>query len=224
MAWFDEPKTRVPGDVSVAGQLPSGDYKTIQLDANGYVQTTVSGGGSSGTANIGYVGSSGAIVGVEFTRPADTTAYAAKDVVCNSTSAPTVITFANFARINNGTGIIVKARLMTDQITNTSTFRLHLFHTSPNAINDNSPYLMLYGNATNRIGMIDFPAMATEDGTNSTAAAASRPSSDGSFSTPNLYFQAASASRALYGILETTTAFTPASGQKFYVELSAILD
>lgn len=164
------------------------------------------------------------VVGVELTRPADTTAYAAKDVVSDSTSAPTVLTFANFARANGGTGIIVRARLMTDQKTNTAAYRLHLFHTAPTAINDNSPYTMLYANAAYRIGMIDFPACATEDSTNSTAAASMRPSADGSSGPPNLWFGCAAESRAIYGVLETTGAFTPASGQKFYVELAAILD
>lgn len=163
-------------------------------------------------------------VGVELTRPANTDAYTAKDVVSNSTSAPAVLTFANFARANGGSGIIVRARLMTDKKDCTASFRLHLFHTAPTAINDNSPYLLLYANAANRIGMIDFPALATEDPTNSTAASSMRPSSDGAYGAPNLWFEADAGSRALYGILEATSAFTPASGQKFYVELAAILD
>ena len=45
MAWFDEPRTKVPGDIQAAGQLPSGDYKTLQLDANGNLKTTGGGGG-----------------------------------------------------------------------------------------------------------------------------------------------------------------------------------
>lgn len=175
-------------------------------------------------AHLGTVASNTSVVGVELTRPANTDAYAAKDVVSDSTSAPTVLTFANFARVNQGSGIIVRARLMTDQKTCTAGFRLHLFHTAPTAINDNSPYLLLYANAANRIGMIDFPAMTSEDSTNSTAAATMRPSSDGSYGTPNLWYQAAAASRAIYGVLETTSAFTPASGQKFFIELAAIND
>ena len=175
-------------------------------------------------AHLGTVASNVSKVGVELTRPADTTAYTAKDVVCGSTGSPSVLTFADFARVNQGSGIIIRARLMTDQKTCTAGFRLHLFHTAPTPIADNSPYLLLYANAANRIGMIDFPAMTSEDSTNSTAASTMRPSSDGSYGTPNLWYQAAAASRAIYGILETTSAFTPASGQKFYLELAAIND
>lgn len=175
-------------------------------------------------AHLGTVASNTVKVGVELTRPTGTDAYIAKDVISDSTSTPTVLTFANFARANAGTGIIVRARLMSDKKDVTAGFRLHLFHTAPTAINDNSPYLMVYGNAANRIGMIDFPAMATEDPTNSTASASMRPSSDGAYGPPNLWFASASDSRAIYGILETTSAFTPASAQKFYIELAAILD
>lgn len=176
------------------------------------------------TAPGSVVGSNTSVVGVEFTRPSDTTAYAARDVVCNSTSSPSVITFADFARVNQGSGIIIRARLFTDKKDVTAQFRLHLFHTAPTAINDNSPYLLLYANAANRIGQIDFPAMASEDPTNSTASATMRPSSDGGFGPPNLWYQAASGSRAIYGVLETLSAFTPASGQKFFIQLAAIND
>lgn len=174
---------------------------------------------SSSSALVAGTVNSGA-----FTRPSDTTAYAAKDVVSNSTSSPYVITFAGMGRVNGGSGTIVKARLMTSQKTCTAQFRLHLFHTAPTAINDNSPYLMLYSNAANRIGMIDFPACATEDTTNSTASAAMRPSSDGSYGPPNLWYKCAAADTALYGVLETLSVFTPDNAQKFYVELGAELN
>jgi hypothetical protein len=171
-----------------------------------------------GEFHIGEVGGNGSYVGVEFTRPADTTAYAALDAVSDSTSAPTVLTFANLARVNGGSGYITKARLFTDQKTNVARFRLHLFHTAPTAINDNSPYTLLYANRANRIGHIDFPACATEDPTNSTAASA-RVVPDG-VSLP-LAFKCADGAKTIYGLLETLDAFTPASGQKFWIELTA---
>jgi len=158
----------------------------------------------------------GALSSATFTRPADTTAYAARDVV--STGAGALLTFANVVATAAGSGTIVKARLMTDQSANTAQYRLHLFHTAPTAIADNAPYTMLYSNAGNRVGMIDFTACATE-GTGSTAAASMRPSSDGNSLPPNLAFKCAAASTTLYGILETLTAFTPASAQNFFVEL-----
>lgn len=167
--------------------------------------------------------SSSARVGVEITRPNDTTAYAAKDVISTSNTSGTLITFTNLSRANGSSGVIVRARLMTTQATNVSQYRLHLFHTAPTPINDNSPYLVQYTNANNRIGMIDFAAMTTEDAS-SNAAMTMRPSSDGAYPSPNLWFSTDPLDRNVYGMLETLSAFTPAANQKFYIELSAILD
>lgn len=156
-------------------------------------------------------------VGVEVARPADTTAYAALDAVSDSTSAPTVLQFAGMARKAGLGGAIVKAKLWTDQKTCTARFRLHLFNASPAAINDNSPFTLLYTTKATRVGYIDFGGAATEDPTNSTAAAALSASL-------RLAYACAAADTKLYGILETLDAFTPASGQKVYVELLAELN
>jgi hypothetical protein len=157
-----------------------------------------------------------ATVAVTLTRPADTTAYAAKDAVSDSTSAPTVLTFADLARVNAGSGYIVKARLMTNQSTNTARFRLHLYHTTPTAINDNAAHTLLWANRANHIGYVDFAAAQTE-GTGSDAANSQN-------DTVRMPFVCASGSRAVYGLLETLDAFTPASGQVIYIELTADLN
>jgi hypothetical protein len=149
-----------------------------------------------------------------FARPADTTAYAALDTVSTSTSAPVVITFSNMARINAGSGYITKARIMTDQKTNTARFRLHLFHTAPTLTNDNAAFPLLWTDRANRVGKIDFGAMTTEDATNSTCAESLNEA-------VRLSFTCETASTALYGILETLDAFTPANAQNFYISLTA---
>lgn len=163
--------------------------------------------------SIGQVGGYMGPVAATITRPADTTAYAAKDAVADSTSAPTVLTFSKIARLPGSSGYIVKARLMTNQSTNTARFRLHLYHTAPTAINDNAAHTLLWANRANRVGYIDFPAAQTE-GTGSDAANSQN-------DTVRMPFVCASASRHLYGLLETLDAFTPASGQIIYIELTA---
>ena len=193
----------------IEGRTATGEVAAFRVDSAGGIAS----GGSGTTAKV---------VGVEFTRPADTTAYAAKDVVSDSASAPTVGTVAGVVSTAGGSGLIVKARLLTDQKTCTAQFRVHLYSTAPTAKNDNDPFTFLYANADKRIGAVDLPACTTEDATNSTAAYASRPSSDGSSGVPNLLFKCASGSTTIYWILETLSAFTPASGQKFYLELSSI--
>ena len=44
---------------------------------------------------LGKIGGSTLASSATFSRPADTTAYLARDTVSNSTSAPTILTFAN---------------------------------------------------------------------------------------------------------------------------------
>jgi hypothetical protein len=148
-----------------------------------------------------------------FARPADTTAYAALDAISDSLSTPTVLTFPGMGRIAGGSGYIVKARLLTDQKTNTARFRLHLFHTAPTPVDDNAPQTLLWTNRDKRVGYIDFDACFTEDPTNSTAAESLN-------TAVRLPFVCANGSQALYGLLEARDAFTPASGQQFYIELT----
>lgn len=154
-----------------------------------------------------------AAVAVTFTRPADTTAYAAQDAVSDSTSAPTVRAFAAMAKANGGAGQIVKARMMTDQSSFAARLRLHIFHTAPTAINDNAQQTLLWGNRAIRVGQVDFPAAGTE-GSGSTGASAS-------VVALHLPFICDAGDTSLYGLLETLDAFTPASGQQFYLELTA---
>lgn len=163
--------------------------------------------------HLGNVSGSTVMVNATFGRPANTTAYAALQVVANSTSAPTLLTFAAMSRVAAGAGYIVKARLVTDQSTNTARFRLHLYHTAPTAINDGSAFTSLYANRANKIGTIDFAACVTE-GVGSTDAYSMN-------ATARLGFVLAAASNTIYGMLETLDAFTPASAQNFFIELTS---
>lgn len=170
-------------------------------------------------AHLGQVGGTTAAVGVEITRPADTTAYAVGDSVNTSTSAPTLITFTNAARVASGTGYITKARLTTDQSACVAQMRLWLYNANTAFLNnDNAAFLIKYADKATRIGYIDFPALSTEAG--SDCAFSFVPDSDPA--TPNFTALAftADSGRSIYGAFETKTAFTPASGQKFYVELT----
>lgn len=189
------------------------------LDSSGYFkvheQGTASIVATAGEAHIGEVGRNVVTVSTTVTLPSDAsgTAYAAKDVLADSDSAPTLPTLASIGRVNAGTGKIVKVRMMTDQKTFTGRVRLHFFHTAPTAINNNSPYLMLWSNRANRIGQIDLPAAATEDATNSTAAAAVN-------IIDQLPFTLAGGSKTIYFIPEVLDAFTAANSQNFYFEVT----
>lgn len=168
----------------------------------------------TGENHIGEVAGNTSQVLASFTRPSNTTAYAALDAVNDSTSAPTIISFSNIARVNTGTGYITKAKLQTDQSTNVARFRLHLFNVNnPTLSNDNAAYTAKWADRAGYLGYITFLACATE-GTGSDVAITVL---DGL----RFGFACASGSRTLYGLLETLDAFTPASAQNFHIELMA---
>lgn len=149
---------------------------------------------------------------VELTRPANATPYDVGDALSNSATVPTVLSLT-LARLNANSGRIIGARLMTDQKTCVAQFKVHLYHTTPTAINDNSPMLLLYANKAKRIASFTLPVCSTADASNSTAAEAQDMGL-------NIPFVCAAADSKVYFLLETLTGFTPASGQKFTIELT----
>lgn len=177
---------------------------------------------SAGENHIGEVGGRLKRSSAEFTRPADTTAYVARDVVSNSTGGTTLMQF-DLARVAGGSGYISKARLVTNNKTPTPRLRLWLYTISnPTVAADNAPFTLLWSNRANRIGYIDFPALASEDPTNSDSAS-SIATSGTAFTVPLAFICAANDTK-LYGILETLDGFPPASSQQFFVELTADLN
>lgn len=150
------------------------------------------------------------IVTATFTRPSDTTAYAAQDAVSNSTSAPTILTFANAARFTGGSGLILSARHVKNSTTTANaTFRLYLYRATASAVNDNAQFPLLWANRSNRIGHIDFTHTTQGTGSDSTSALTTF---------VNLPFVADGTS--LFGQLQVTAAYTPASGEQHYLELA----
>lgn len=172
-------------------------------------------GGLPGVANFpSIVSTNCAILTASFARPADTTAYAALDAVSNSTSAPTILTFAGAARVNGGSGYIVKAQICTDLAICTALFRLHLFNLSTIAAkNDNAQYDSLWTSRAARVGYIDFSA-CSQEGTGSTSAF-----SIVALSTGPLPYVCDAADTALYGLLQSRGIWTPASAQNFNIQL-----
>jgi len=170
------------------------------------------GGSAVSSSNPLPVGGKSVTTTYAFTRPADTNAYIANDVISDSTSAPTIISFANIARAVGGQSYIVKARVLTDQKTCTARMRLSLFQTAPTPINDNAPKTRLWANRIISLGSIDFDPMTTEDATNSTSASTM-------WTSAPINVVCDAASTTIYAILSTLDAFTPASAQQFYIAL-----
>jgi hypothetical protein len=158
-----------------------------------------------------------ATVNASFTRPADTTAYAAGDVVCNSTSAPVVVTFANMAREAAKGGYITALQLLLGSVPTTyPDLELHLFDTSPTIQNDNAAWAPTDSDMEKSIGLIRLPSgLATPGGSNNLVYdidALAKP------------FNCAAGATSLYGILVTRTAYTPGNAEKYAFRLHATLD
>lgn len=168
----------------------------------------------AGENHIGEVGGRMSRVNVTLTRPSDTTAYAANDAV--AASSPAYLSFPSIARVVDGSGYIVKARLTTNLSTDTKRYRLHLYRTTGTAFADNAPFTLLDAAKGVKIGYIDFPACASE-GTGSDSAEAINDS-------VRLAFSCSGGVITIYGLLETLDSGTPASAQVYHIELMADLN
>ena len=158
------------------------------------------------------------VIAVEFNRPANTTAYTAKDAISNATSSPSLITFSGITPDISQFGYITKIRLMTNNVnwasTNAAVIKLHLYKNPVTAINDNDAFTLLYANRASRIGTITFSALSTE-GTGSDAAIA--------IWTGALAFESRPSNNTIYGMLEVDSfsgTLTPTNAQSFFIEIT----
>lgn len=145
---------------------------------------------------------------VSFTRPADATAYAAKDVVTDGNHI--AMAFNGISPVAGAAIDILNAILISSApTTSPGAFALLLFDTTQTLVADNEPYAPSDTDILNVVGVIYF------DGIRYTANnTVYYPTSFG-----HLYVKLASGSTSLYGVLISTSAYTPASGEKFDIKL-----
>lgn len=165
---------------------------------------------SSGSAIGGYT----AVVGGSFTRPADTTAYAAGDLVANSVTAGSVTPISvAAARVNAGTGMIRRIRLTTSSPSTTNaSFRVHFYKTSPTFTNgDNAAWLTT---GSTYLGACD----VTID----------KVFSDGAkgIGVPNtgteINFDTGASTQNIFAVIEARGAYTPTSGETFTLAVEVL--
>jgi hypothetical protein len=154
------------------------------------------------------------VVNSNFTRPADTTAYASGDLVANSTTAGSVTPLSfTIWRAGAGQTIIQRARLAKSGTSTTSAaFRIHFYQATQTVTNgDNGAWLST--GAQDYLGNIDIAAMfAFSDGANGFGAAAAGAEMRFRFATGN----------TLYCLLEARGAYTPASAEVFTLYLECL--
>ena len=144
-----------------------------------------------------------------FTRPNDTNAYSAGDVVGTSPGAN--IEFTNMG-ISGEDVFITSAKLRIDVSAIPSgmgSFRLHLFNAAPTAIDDNSPFNLI---AADRTKYIDYIDIDTPNDLGDTLF----------ISVNNVNIQTTLVSTSLYGVLETRAAYTPTAQVVKAIKLKAV--
>ena len=149
-----------------------------------------------------------------FTRPNNTTAYTAGDVVSDAAGTFTPILAFPLVTREGGGGYLVKAQLRTNSKTFLSSMRLYLFNTQAVVVaGDNVAGTQLYANLPYSVGYLDFSPLATGVGSGSTAANA--------LWTGNVEFKCAAEDTRLYGYLVDNTGSTPVAFQEFAVNIAA---
>lgn len=149
---------------------------------------------------------------VTITRPSNTTAYTAGDVV-GDTGGSAILTFAN-AGPSGGFVIVQSVSLVFSDSAVPSgmgAFRLHLYSETPTAIADNAPFDLASGERATYMGYIDL----------------STPLDFGSslytqIDYPGRLIKLATASTTLFAELETRGAYTPVSASTIAVRLNLL--
>ena len=191
------------------------DRLPTALSASGNLKTAIAESLPGGENFLGAVGGRTTLIQTSFIRPADTTVYAVGDSISNSTTSPSIITFANAARVSGGSGVIVGARLAksTNVITNAN-FRLWLYTATSSNTNDNAALSLTWANRADTIGYIDFssPVQGTDYA-----------EFIGFFPNSQYAFKSASGI-SIFGKLQALGAYTPGNAEQFFLEISVLQD
>lgn len=193
------------GSVSLAVSLVGSDGSQVSM-VNGQV--------------LAIVGGRTVVKNGEFTRPSNTTAYTIGDVVCNSTSAPTIMTFQNVARVANGSGVIIGAELIvSSNQTTKGVFNLFLFDTTVGIDNDNSPFTPTDAEMKTKIAVIPFSTATAGD---ITAGAGGNCTYEAD--TTNKGFVCTGGGTSIFGVLVAANAYTPTADEVFTIRLVVAQD
>lgn len=144
-----------------------------------------------------------------FIRPANTTAYSAKDAITDSTSAPSSITFPGMISTRSQYAAITDVTVRIKSTTSAPQLNLYIFNTLPTANDDNTAFTI----SDEEIVTIESVIKLTE-----------------SFDYGNSYILHSTSindrvrSDALnsnfYGLLQSIGAFTPVNADQIFIKIS----
>lgn len=159
------------------------------------------------------------LITATLTRPNDNNAYAVNDVVADSTSAPTMITFTNVVNNIGDSARIIGGTLIdsVNQATKNA-YELWLFHSTIIMTNDNAAFAISDADLLKFIGLLRFyiPYVANATvGTSGNCVYVAEPIDN------NIVFKA-TASRNLYGVLISRNTYTPSAQEQFTLGLRVV--
>jgi hypothetical protein len=147
-----------------------------------------------------------------FTRPSDTSAYQAADLVANSTTAASVVPMQWGTGPLGGMGIIRAAKIAKSTVTATAaTFIVHVFLADPGTPTNGDNGALAVASAVNYLGEI-----AVDMSTGGSPGTAYLFKSSAAVA---IHFNTYNAGGQLYGLLEVTGAYAPGSAEVFRVTL-----
>lgn len=156
-----------------------------------------------------------------FTRPANTIAYAAGQVINNSTSAGVVLTIPKVG-CSDGFGSILQSIMITSSANQSTKLaaELHLFDTAPAAQNDAAAWAPSNAEILRCLGYIVIPAagwVVMNAGSGASGNCSQFITNQCITVNPLLAAQG-----ALYGVLVARNAYTPISGEVFQIRLGML--
>lgn len=149
---------------------------------------------------------------VAITRPSNTTAYTAGDVV-GDTAGSAIISLASLGP-SGGYVLIQSASLVFSDSavpSGMTSFRLHFYSSSPTAIADNAAFDLLSGDRSAYMGYIDLPTPQDLGSSLYTQV-----------DYPGRMMQLAAGSSTVYAELQTIGAYTPASASTIAVRIATM--
>lgn len=176
--------------------------------------TTASGSSISVNDNTGSLTVDGKAyrVTTTITRPSNTTAYTAGDVV-GSTNGSAILTLSGIGP-SGGYVLVQSAALIFSDSTvpaGMGAFRVHVYSTSPTAIADNAPFDLVSGDRASYMGYVDLSAPQDLGSTIYTQV-----------DYPGRLLKLAAASNTFFVEIETRNAYTPVSASTIELRISAL--
>lgn len=202
--------TNISGTVSLPTGAATASNQTTGNSSLASILTAVQAATPASENYVGRVGGTTVTPTSVLTRPANTTAYSQNDLLANNVTAGSIAaTSFTAARVSGGSGVIIRARLVTNATTgwDAVTVRVRFWSVAPTWTNgDNGAYAVATGSA-GYLGRMDMTLEQLGDGAVGNGAPGTGTA---------IAFDLASGT-ALYWDLQITSAAgaTPISGQTF---------